>query len=186
MERKVCSKCKARKLISEFSVDRARKSGLRCYCRKCDSIRGEKYRKENAERIKEYKKQHRNKNTEHIRKRHNERGIKIRQTPRGKLNSRMGILLRDALRRNQNSPTLEKLVGYTPQDVRDHFESLFVDGMTWSNRGEWEIDHIRPICSFDYDSPNDAAFQKCWALSNLQPLWREDNMRKGKSIIEPL
>jgi hypothetical protein len=58
-----------------------------------------------------------------------------------------------------------------------HIESLFIDGMTWDNHGEWHIDHIKPIASFDLNIKEELI--KCWSLSNLQPLWAKDNLIKG-------
>src|SRR3546814_16139410 len=49
----------------------------------------------------------------------------------------------------------------------------------WDNRGEWHIDHIRPLCSFEFKSPDDPQFREAWALTNLRPLWARDNPRKG-------
>jgi hypothetical protein len=72
----------------------------------------------------------------------------------------------------------QDLVGYTADELRTHLESLFLPGMTWANHGEWHIDHKRPIASFTITSADDAAFRDCWALSNLQPLWAEQNLRK--------
>ena len=68
---------------------------------------------------------------------------------------------------------------YTVEELMQHLEKLFTEGMTWQNYGEWHIDHKRPDCSFNYKSVNDEEFQKCWALENLQPLWAIDNLRKG-------
>ena len=68
---------------------------------------------------------------------------------------------------------------YTVDALIQHLENLFKVGMTWENYGHWHIDHIRPDCSFNYKSVEDEEFQKCWALSNLQPLWAEENLRKG-------
>lgn len=39
--------------------------------------------------------------------------------------------------------------------------------MTWNNYGEWHIDHIKPVNSFESDTPQSVVN----ALSNLQPLW---------------
>lgn len=63
-----------------------------------------------------------------------------------------------------------------------HLESKFVEGMTWENRSEWHIDHIRPIASFNYATPDDPEFKQCWSLSNLQPLWAKENMSKGAKL----
>lgn len=77
-----------------------------------------------------------------------------------------------------------QLVGYTLKELLSHLESQFADGMTWSNYGEWHIDHIRPKASFDFTGDADEQFLECWALSNLQPLWAEDNIKKG-AMYEP-
>ena len=71
------------------------------------------------------------------------------------------------------------LLGYSPMDLVRHIESQFTDGMSWDNRGEWHIDHIRPVVSFNFDSTGHPDFKKCWALNNLQPLWAKDNMSKN-------
>ena len=59
-------------------------------------------------------------------------------------------------------------------------------------KGEIEIDHIVPIKSFCFNSPDDKEFKKCWALSNLRPMWAtnrvingvlyEGNLNKGKKL----
>mgnify|MGYP000913227399 CR=1 FL=1 len=67
------------------------------------------------------------------------------------------------------------LLGYTPADLTAHIERLFVDGMNWSNRSLWHIDHIIPISSARTESDVIRLNQ----LSNLRPLWAIDNLRKG-------
>jgi len=95
-----------------------------------------------------------------------------------------GDILR-SLKGNKNRIHWETLVGYTLQDLMNHLESKFQDGMTWENRGlcGWHIDHFRPISSFNFTSYEDEQFKKCWALSNLQPLWAFDNLSKGAKIL---
>lgn len=102
---------------------------------------------------------------------------RIRGAAKSRLNSR--------LRRNR----LGKPVGihfkdfpFTLQELMLHLEKRFVPGMTWQNYGEWHIDHIRPDSSFSYESATDPAFLECWALSNLQPLWKLDNLKKGSKL----
>lgn len=71
----------------------------------------------------------------------------------------------------------EKVIGYTMEELAAHIEKQFKEGMSWDNRSEWHIDHIRPIKSFlDAGITNPAVIN---ALSNLQPLWAEDNLSKG-------
>lgn len=78
----------------------------------------------------------------------------------------------------KHSPTFE-ILGYTGHELVAHLESQFENGMSWDNRDEWHIDHIRPISSFNFDSTEHPDFKKCWALNNLQPLWAGDNIRKN-------
>lgn len=84
-----------------------------------------------------------------------------------------------SLRGKKNGAHWQFIVGYTVQDLKDHLGSLFQNGMSWGNYGQWHIDHIRPVSLFSFKSYKDKQFKQCWALSNLQPLWAEDNLRKG-------
>ena len=52
-------------------------------------------------------------------------------------------------------------------------------GRTEDPRKTWHIDHIIPHSSFNYISLEDTEFQKCWALENLRPLEKIENMKKG-------
>jgi len=62
--------------------------------------------------------------------------------------------------------------------VKSHMESLFKEGMTWNNHGEWHIDHIIPISS---GKTEDEVVKLCH-YSNLQPLWAEENLLKSNTI----
>ena len=77
----------------------------------------------------------------------------------------------------------EDLVGWTVTELKIHLESLFKVGMTWENYGEWQIDHKIPIAAFNFNCPDEIDFKKCWALENLQPLWKEENLKKGSRLI---
>ena len=50
--------------------------------------------------------------------------------------------------------------------------------MSWDNRKEWHIDHKKPISLFKPGtSPKIINI-----LSNLQPLWKIDNLSKSNKI----
>lgn len=76
-------------------------------------------------------------------------------------------------------------MGYSLVDLMCHLEEKFEDGMSWSNFGEWHIDHIRPLASFNFTGTECREFKAAWALSNLQPLWALENMRKGSKYGVP-
>ena len=69
-----------------------------------------------------------------------------------------------------------KWIGCSPEELKDHLESLFTEGMTWENYGKdgWHVDHIRPVCSFTAEE-----WEQVNYYTNLQPLWAEDNLTKS-------
>jgi len=69
------------------------------------------------------------------------------------------------------------LLGCTWEEAKAHFESLFQEGMSWSNHGEWHIDHIRPVASFGPDK-----LHLMNHIYNLQPLWAKDNLIKSHTL----
>ncbi len=97
--------------------------------------------------------------------------------------------IRRSIHARKDGRSWEALVGYTVTDLMRHLETRFLPGMSWDNYGfaGWHIDHINPIASFSFTSPDDPEFKECWALSNLQPLWAKKNLSKGaKPIPQPL
>ena len=73
----------------------------------------------------------------------------------------------------------EELLGYTAEELKTHLESLFQEGMTWDNQGDWHIDHIIPQSYFTSIDQ----IRECFALSNLKPEWGEWNLWKGNRLI---
>jgi hypothetical protein len=107
-----------------------------------------KYREDNAEKISQYKKEYKLKN-KHI--------IVWRR------------VLHNSLRRfnrKKEGHTID-LLGYSAEDLKNHLELLFTDGMSWDNYGEWHIDHIVGVINFDPKTPQSVVN----ALSNLRPMW---------------
>lgn len=80
----------------------------------------------------------------------------------------------------------QELLGYSVDELKAHLEARFLPGMTWANRSEWHIDHIRPIASFQFTTIHDPDFYECWKLDNLQPLWIRDNLSKGAKYVEAI
>lgn len=98
---------------------------------------------------------------------------------RAKLFPKLDDLIRSAINRGGNSRTVADVCGYTITELKQHIESRFADGMNWDEfmKGNIHIDHIKPQRLFDMSSVD--GVKACWALGNLQPLWRRDNLAKG-------
>lgn len=79
----------------------------------------------------------------------------------------------------KNSSTAE-ILGCSYDDFIQHIQSQFQEGMTWNNKGEWHLDHIIPVSSYK----DEDELIKLNHYTNFQPLWAEDNMKKGDSYLE--
>lgn len=71
--------------------------------------------------------------------------------------------------------------GYSPEEFKQYIESLWESGMAWENYGNvWCLDHKIATQFFNFDSVDDSDFKRCFALENLQPLFMDDNLKKGR------
>ncbi len=68
-----------------------------------------------------------------------------------------------------------EMLGYPSSELVAHIERQFLPGMSWANQGDWHIDHIVPVSSATSLEEIIALNQ----LSNLRPLWGEENKKKG-------
>lgn len=72
--------------------------------------------------------------------------------------------------------------GYSPAELREHLESMFLDGMTWGNYGEWHIDHKKPVSRMVKDGAS--KISEINHLSNLIPMWAEHNLDKKDRTLD--
>jgi hypothetical protein len=79
--------------------------------------------------------------------------------------------------RKKDKSTID-ILKYSSEDFKLHMESLFKEGMSWDNWGEWHIDHIYPLSKFNPETP----IHIVNALDNLQPLWAKENLLKNNKI----
>lgn len=103
------------------------------------------------------------------------KSVESRNLPR----KRRVVMLRKKLREFVKSTSRRyiHLFGCSAHFMRQHLESQFKSGMTWENRKEWHIDHIRPCASFDFAEKSDALI--CFNWKNLRPVFARVNTRKG-------
>ena len=140
------------------------------------------YRDTHRKECQIYKKIYRKAHAEATRASYKKAMQKQRSTVGGRLNHRMGTAIYYSLNGEKHGRRWETLTGYTAEDLRKHLESQFKEGMTWDNYGKWHIDHIIPLSRLYIDGTDDPTFKFAWSLSNLQPLWKKDNLKKANKI----
>jgi len=80
----------------------------------------------------------------------------------------------------QKKPTsTEKLLGGSYVSIKVHIEQQFKKGMSWSNYGKWQIDHIMPLAS----AKDEKTLRGLCLYTNLQPLWAAENNSKKDKIF---
>jgi len=133
-------------------------------------LRHRKYNQENRERIMRYK--------------GGWQKFRRRTDPKYRLDENMHTAIWASLKDKKAMRKWETLVGYTLEDLAKNLEKQFDDEMDWNNYGSyWSVDHIKPKSLFNYTSPYDSEFKQCWALKNLKPLEKIENIKKGNRYI---
>lgn len=178
---KTCNKCKETKPLSEFYKN-SKSEGVRGSCKLCTLKYQRDWIKKNPEKFKKQNERYIKTHLGMVRDRKKKYMRKFRCIPKVNINHRMSALIYKCLKKKKNGWSWEEIVGYTTEDLMAHLEGLFLPGMSWENYSAWHIDHIIPKSRFNYDNPFDPEFKECWSLTNLQPLWAEDNIRKGSKV----
>jgi hypothetical protein len=137
-----------------------------------------KYYYENIEIIKEKNKEYNKNNRE-------KRNIYISNRKKNDPIYRLSFIVRNRVRSylkknniTKNDKTFD-IVGCTPEFLKEHLERQFMEGMSWDNQGKWHIDHKIPLSS----AKTEEEIYKLCHYTNLQPLWAEDNLKKGCKIL---
>lgn len=79
--------------------------------------------------------------------------------------------------KSKAQPTMT-LLGCSIEHAFAHISNLFEPGMTWQNYGQWHVDHKYPLSL----AKNEEELIKLCHISNLQPLWGTDNIKKGNKV----
>lgn len=120
---------------------------------------------------------------------HNESSLLNRATTSQKINSKIARNLRTrlyiALSGRSKMTSAVRDLGISIEEFKVYLESKFYknernQSMAWDNYGEWEIDHILPLSSFNL-SDKDQQKAACH-YTNLQPLWKSENRSKSNII----
>jgi hypothetical protein len=201
MKKKVCSKCKLKKTLSEFHKNIKLKDGLCCRCKLCIK----EYQLQNKTQILNKKKEYRINNQDKIiahrelykkrgsilnkkwqkankEKRNFQQKERLKTDIHFKLARNLRGRVRSAILGNIKTENTLNLVGCSIEQLRGYLEKQFTKGMSWKNYGYhgWHIDHIRPCTSFNLSNPQQQ--KQCFHYTNLQPLWAKDNLRKNNKV----
>ena len=178
----------SRRVYYRKNKERVREKVKQWYAknRQAVAVRQKEYTEKNREALSAYHKQKYRRNREQILKRNAEWHKKrLINDPHYKVRIRLGTRLYQALKyRGQvKKLTMLTLVGCTRSELMIHLQNQFKPGMEWNNYGPVRhVDHIRPCASFDL---TDVEQQKaCFHWSNLQPLFGEENIKKGAAYEE--
>lgn len=192
---KVCTHCKQK---GEFGKNTRNKDGLNSWCKKCLAL---SYR-QNQKKRKAYSKQWYNNNKDYAKsyakqwRRDNPDKNRV-LIKKWKVNQYAND--EDFRERQKNSTRFSKFLrgkyktfkhsSYTLAELKKHLESKFYNNpdtsetMTWENYGcgknKWTIDHCIPVSWSGFNLNNKLHMLVCWSLSNLQPLWWNDNVTKS-------
>ena len=183
--KKICITCKISKPLEDFYVHKNSKDGYRNSCKVCRLS----YAKERRSlfppelgKRNEYLKQWKKENPEKYKQSHKEsvkRRIKTKPMFKFKRDIRnmIGGILRD---RNytKDSKTFE-ILGIDLEGLCKYIENQFTDGMTWENKGEWEMDHKIPISL----GKTKEDIIRLNHYTNFRPLWRKDNNLKSDKVL---
>lgn len=139
------------------------------------------YRKLNKSELDSKRKKYNEDNKERINETRKKRyKVRIKTDLEFKLKKIHRNLLKRVLKYKKHERTSE-LLGYTSIELRENIESKFKAGMSWDNYGEWEIDHIKPVSSFDLENTDPSIVS---SLDNLQPLWELENIKKSNNYVQ--
>jgi hypothetical protein len=178
---KNCYVCKTHLPLTDFYKDRSKgKNGLSSKCKKCSNNLKKEYDKRRKAVDPEYRKRL-NKKVYERRKRNRKKDILLDL----KLKLRHSIRNRIKGKGYTKKSSTYDILGIDYKGFMSHMENLFTEGMSWGNHGEWHMDHKIPIAS----ASNEEELLKLFHYTNYQPLWAEDNIRKGadgKDGIETL
>lgn len=206
---KVCYKCKIEKDFTNFCIDKRSKDGLQEKCKNCNKEYrkankerileyNKKYNKIwnelnknyfkkyyilNKEKKLEYSKKYNLKNKNSIKEYKKEYQYNRKKSdPLYKFICNIRSLIGGSFKRGNNQfrkdAKTENILGCTVEEFKSYIESKFTEGMTLENYGKWHLDHIHPISL----AKTEEEIIKLNHYTNFQPLWAEENIRKGNRL----
>jgi len=201
---KKCNKCLIEKEFCEFNKKLDSKDGYYPSCKECRKKHHKLYYSQKKNEILKYQKDYYSNNSEKVKnreknKRKNNPEI-FKEYELKRRSIRKEYLSKYFITRRQNdilfkvsgnlrnrinkfiknkSKSTELILGVSFDELNIYLEQKFKNNMSWENYGEWHIDHIIPLSSAKTEKE---IYELCH-YTNLQPLWAEDNLKKGCKVL---
>jgi len=174
---KTCIKCNVEKTLDEYNVVDPKTMRRNNACKACKSEYNKRLEVKNKDRRRKQKEIYWEKIKNSVKEK---RALYMRNKritdEQFRIANNMRTILSYLITGRQM--TTSKDFGGTREEIRNHLESLFYENMSWDNYGKWEVDHIRPVSSFN--QCDDSDLKTCWHYSNIQPIWKKENRQKWK------
>lgn len=149
----LCQKCFEYLDISEYYSNKRNKYRMNTerHCKKCDRAKQRKYLKKRRD-----------------------------SDPLFRMITNMRNRISQALLGKGRSFRSFSLLGCNSDEYKKYIEDRFSDGMSWNNygnkKGQWNIDHVIPLSSFDLSVPEEQF--KAFNYKNTRPMWSDENNKK--------
>jgi hypothetical protein len=214
MVAKQCKICCKLRPIFDFYLRKSRNNEPYSYCKECSKKKSTTHRQTNKEhykivkaryiernidRIKKYRKTAYTTNKDYYKYKCKERRLlfpekyrkynrvyvttRLENDPLFKLKKNIRGLITVSIKGSglKKKAKTEQILGCSFNEFKKHIETQFSEGMNWNNRHKWHIDHIIPMAAANTEEE----VIKLNHYTNLQPLWAEENLAKGKQIAQP-
>lgn len=185
---KKCWCCDRSKSVMEFNRDGSKNDGLSTICRCCNKIKNKEYRSKNLNERRRKDKEYKRINRHKVCARYNYR---YKNDPVFKLKENLRNRTKLAIKGHLSSGTILEYLGCSIEELKQYLENQFYNNpetgeeMTWQNHSlyGWHIDHVIPWATVK-DSNDNEQIKKVCHYTNLQPLWAEENLKKGDKYDE--
>jgi hypothetical protein len=119
-----------------------------------------------------------------VRDRNNElQNIRRREDEKANLSHRISSGIRASIRKDKEGKSWKDVVSFSLEELISHLKENInnVPGANWQDflDAKLHLDHIRPVCSFNYKTFEDLEFKECWNINNFQLLPSSINHRKS-------
>jgi hypothetical protein len=146
------------------------------YNKKINERRRQFYIK-NAVKLREKRKEYYYNNKKEERKRNNRWKVnKLKTDPVFRCKKNIRDRIRQYMKGKQISKRTFDIIGLTQEEFKKYVESMFLCGMSWNNYGEWDIDHITPLCT----AKTEEEIINLNFYTNLRPMWHNDNIKRNR------